>query len=290
MYFTNGLRSPEGPVVLDDGSIIVVEMSPDRGCITHISHDGKTKSIIARTGRPNGLAVDKNKFIWVAESLKPSLLKLSLDGSCESILDNCNGEPFLFPNDLAFGPDGALYLTDSGILAEDFIIDGKVRSDYKEFYYKGMVYKIDSITGDIEVLDTGIKFPNGIAFGPDNNLYVNETITGNVYRYFRDKDGKFGNREYFGNVFDDHSYDEIRGPDGMKFGSDGNLYVTVYEQGDITVLGQDGLVRERIRTNGNKPTNCVFGLPGEKKLYVTELQFGTVEVLDVKTEGLSLYK
>ena len=60
MLFSKGLSVPEGPVALKDGSWLVVEMGPDRGCITQISRDGKGKRMVAKTGRPNGLAVDRN--------------------------------------------------------------------------------------------------------------------------------------------------------------------------------------------------------------------------------------
>lgn len=46
---------------------------------------------------------------------------------------------------------------------------------------------------------------------------------------------------------------------------------------------------ERIKTEGRWPTNCVFGPPGSKKLYVTEDELGTMEVFDVGTDGLPLY-
>jgi len=290
MKFIKGLGDPEGPVMMDDGSFLLVEMASDRGCTTHISSDGKQRRVIAKTGRPNGLAVDREGFIWVAESLDPSLIRLSPDGEVEVVKTECNGEKFIFPNDLAFGPDGRLYLTDSGFFVEDFVIDGKPRHDFRELSYDGRVYALDTKSGEIERIDNGIKFTNGIAFGPDGDLYVNETITGMVYRY-RNENGRIsGEREDFGNVLIDEEYSEIRGPDGMKFGADGNLYVTVYGQGDVTVLGQDGNVVRRIRTEGGKPTNCVFGLPGTNTLYVTDVEFGALEALDVGTDGLALYK
>ena len=138
MIFTRNLSSPEGPVVLHDRSWLVVEMGADRGCVTHISPDGESKRVIARTGRPNGLAVDRDGFIWVAESKTPTLLKLSMEGEFEVFLADCHGESFMFPNDLAFGPDGFLYLTDSGILMEQFLTDGKVREDYVSLPYDGV--------------------------------------------------------------------------------------------------------------------------------------------------------
>ena len=88
-------------------------MHPDRGWITHLSVDGRSRRVIAKTGRPNGMTLDRDGVLWIAESVNPpSLLRVTLDGKVEQVLTDCNGEPFLFPNDLRFGPDGALYLAD----------------------------------------------------------------------------------------------------------------------------------------------------------------------------------
>jgi len=289
MVFASGVSLPEGPVLLEDNSWLIVEMSPDRGCVTHVSTDGKIKEVIAKTGRPNGLAVDSEGNIWVAESETPSLLRVSMDGQIEVFLTGCDGEPFLFPNDLVFGPDGKLYLTDSGILFSDLVQDGKIRPDYKQAPMDGRVYRIDVKQRTIEKIDSGIRFTNGIVFGPDNRLYINETMTGMIYRYGRDKGGFGGQREAFGNVIDPQGPDVFKGPDGMKFGMNGNLYVAVYGQGDITVLDPEGMVVDRIKTEGSLPTNCAFGPKGSHKLYVTETEFCTIEVFDVGTDGFPLY-
>ncbi len=286
--FATHLFFPEGPVALPDGSWLVVE-GGERGCVTRISADGKTRHTVAATGLPNGLAVDSSGFIWVAEPKVPSLVRVTMDGKVEVFLTACNGEPFLYPNDLCFGPDGALYLTDSGITAADFEPGGKVRSDFNTCPMDGRVYRIDVRTKRIEKIDSGLRFTNGIAFGPDNDLYVNETITGAVYRY-RWKDSCVGSREVFGNVWDESTPQTLRGPDGMAFGADGKLYVAVFGQGDVTVLGTDGRVVERLRTQGRLPTNVAFGLPGQRKLYVTEYELGQIEVFPVETDGLALWQ
>jgi len=289
MIFADNLGVPEGPVALADGRWLVVEMEPERGCVTLLNREGLIERVIARTGRPNGLAVDANGTIWVAESKEPSLIRLSMDGQAEVVLTECDGEPFLFPNDLCFGPDGALYMTDSGLLFEDWEQEGEIRKDFLQAEIDGRVYRIDPGTSGIAKIDSGIRFTNGIAFGPDENLYVNETLTGMVYRY-QYEDGKIeGGREDFGNVTYRESREFPIGPDGMAFGEDGNLYVTVFGQGDVTVLSPEGEVVERIETAGNLPTNVAFGASGEQKIYVTEDEFGRVEVFDVGTQGLRLY-
>lgn len=288
MIFCSGLANPEGPVALADGSWLCVEGAADRGCITQIDPDGKGRRIVARTGRPNGLAIDADGYIWVAESKVPALLRVTLAGVVDVVATACDHEPFMFPNDLCLGPDGAIYLTDSGVHIDRFAPGGHIRPDYANVDYDGRVYRVDTRTGAIRRLDTGLKFANGIAFGPDGCLYVNETLTGMVYRY-RIGDGPVIGREHFGNVIDPAAAPGWRGPDGMAFGSDGNLYVAVFAQRDVTVLAPDGSVLRRLQTAGSLPTNCAFGLRGTGKLYVTEYALGQIEVFDVGIDGLPLF-
>jgi gluconolactonase len=141
----------------------------------------------------------------------------------------------------------------------------------------------------VETVDRGIRFTNGIAFGPDRNLYVAETLTGTIYRYGWNKGRPTGSKEVFGNVIDPAAPPGIKGPDGMKFGADGNLYVAVFGQGDVTVLGKDGQVVRRLKVGGIYPTNLVFGKAGEKSIYVTEVETGSVHRLAVGTDGFPLY-
>jgi gluconolactonase len=285
MIFANGFSAPEGPVALPDGTWLIVEGGAERGCVTQIGEDGHDKRVVAKTGRPNGLAVDSEGAVWVAESKTPSLVRLTMDGRAEVVATSCDGEAFLFPNDLCFGPDGALYLTDSGVVIQDFAPNNKIRRDYMGVHYDGRVYRVDVETGRVTKLDTGIKFTNGIAFGPDNLLYVNETLTGNIYRY----ESNGAPRVLFGNVIRPDAPPGWKGPDGMAFGEDGRLYVAVFGQRDVTVLDARGEVSERIATAGNLPTNVAFALPGRKRIHVTEYEFGQMEMFPAPCDGLHLW-
>lgn len=287
--FADDLGEPEGPVLLEDGSWLCVEMRPDRGWVAHLGADGRSKRVLARTGRPNGLAIDRTGAIWVAESKDPALLRMDMDGTIDLRLDEVGGKPMLFPNDIAIGPDGALYVTDSGMLNREFAPDNVMRPDALEASYDGRVYRIDPDTLEATQHDEGIRFTNGIAWGPDGLLYVNETVTGEVFRY-RLTDGGLGPRERFGNVIDPAAPPGWKGGDGMKFGRDGNLYCTVFGQGDVTVLAAHGEVVQRIPTEGKSPTNLAFGPEGEQRAYVTEVALGRVEVVDVPTTGFPLHR
>lgn len=285
--FASELDFPEGPVLLSDGGLLLVEMG--RGCVTRLDSSGRSRSIVAATGRPNGLAVDRYGTIWVAEIEQRAVLRMTQDGSYDVFASSCDGEPFLYPNDLAFSPDGDLYLTDSGILLEELLPAGELDPNFRELDYDGRVYRIDVESGAAELVDRGLEFANGLAFGPDRALYVSESLSGNVYRYRASGGHASERRELFGNVLARFEPAQPNGPDGMKFGADGNLYVAVFGQGDVTVLGQSGEVLERLEVDGAMPTNLSFGAPGERRMYVTEAETGTVQVLDVGTSGLALY-
>ena len=66
------------------------------------------------------------------------------------------------------------------------------------------------------------------------------------------------------------------------------LWCTVYGEGNIAVLSAEGEVTARIPTAGNAPTNVAFGANNEKRLYVSEHQYGRIEVFPVDASGLRL--
>ena len=65
-----------------------------------------------------------------------------------------------------FGPDGLLYFTDPHNWEDDLAT--KLRT--------GRVCRT-TLDGAVELLCEVPRFPNGIAFGPDDRLYVAQSIT-----------------------------------------------------------------------------------------------------------------
>lgn len=282
---------PEGPLLLPDGRWMVVELDPRRGTVTRIGSGGEREPL-AETGRPNGLALTADGAVWIAESLNAAVFRLGPDGELTKVLTEVDGEPLLWPNDICVGPDGSLYVTDSGLRVEELLTDvvaNEVRPDWEGLTLDGRVIRLDPKSGEATFLDRGYQFTNGIAFGPDGLLYVNETFTADIYRYRIEDGAVSGERERFANVLDpDFPGAGMRGPDGMAFSEDGRLWVAVFNQGDVTVLDPDGSLSHRIKLPGNNPTNVAFGPPGDTRIYITEGDRGTLESRDVGVGGLPL--
>jgi gluconolactonase len=273
--FHPGLMNPEGPLPLADGSFLLVEMHESRGWVCRVWKD--KKQVLAKTGRPNGLALGADGTLWVAESMNPpSLLRMDMEGNYEQFLREGDGVEFLFPNDLVFGPDGALYMTDSGMYRPNIL---KVPTEQRRnMPMDGRVFRVDLQRKSARLLTRGLYFANGIAFAPDGrHLYVSTTNDGNLWR-FPWTDGTLGERERVANLLDPAKEPRFRGCDGMKFGPDGNLYVAMVWQGDVTVVSSTGRILRRIPTHGDGPTNVCFV---DKKLYVTDQGVGALEVHEV---------
>src|SRR2546430_13760591 len=63
---TSGLQFPEGPVALDDGSVLVVEIK--RGTLTRVAPDGKQTIVATTGGGPNGAAIGPDGRVYVCNN------------------------------------------------------------------------------------------------------------------------------------------------------------------------------------------------------------------------------
>lgn len=122
-----GLAFPEGPVVMADGSVIVVELSGGR--ITRC-WNGRKETVCEIGGGPNGAAIGPDNALWVCNNDGLDIAKFQnasgpgnegriervdlSTGRFERVHDSCDGLSLQAPNDLVFDADGRLWFTDLG--------------------------------------------------------------------------------------------------------------------------------------------------------------------------------
>lgn len=283
-----GLAQPEGPAISADGSIYLVEMDESRECVTRINAHGARHVFSRPGGRPTGLAFDGDGCLWAAGGPGNSLVQLAPDGTILKTITGDDRGDFLFPNDLAFGPDGHLYMTDSGMRPADFIQGLAIRPDFYAADYDGCVFEIEPRSGRVlRRLASGLRFANGIAFDANGVLYANESLTGLIHRFTPLDSGL--RMESFANVLIKPGIERFIGPDGMAFDVEGRLYCAVYGQGDVTVVSARGDVIQRIASNGQLPTNVAF-VANEAGLLITEVERGALEYVPVEARGLHLHR
>src|SRR5207249_6861203 len=129
------------------------------------------------------------------------------------IFSEVAGHELYGPNDLAFGPDGRLYFTESGS-EQDFRFD--VRSP-------GRLFAVGRSGAGEMLLELPGVYPNGIAFDAAQQLYWTESMKHRVCRL-----NASGEPETFCQLSDGHV------PDGMAFAADGRLFVaTTVSGGEI---------------------------------------------------------
>src|ERR1051326_6707187 len=119
---TTGLRFPEGPVAIPDGSILLVEI--ERPTLSRVTPDGKIRVIAKRGGGPNGAAMGPGGKIYVTNNggfewierpgrLFPAVQAKNYAGGSiqrvdpetgkfETVYDACDGRKLRGPNDLVF--------------------------------------------------------------------------------------------------------------------------------------------------------------------------------------------
>jgi sugar lactone lactonase YvrE len=114
--------------------------------------------------------------------------------------------------------------------------------------------------GEKSVVDTGLKFSNGVTLSPDQSLlYVDDSRSHWVYSYQIQPDGTLKYKQKYYHLHMHDSADDS-GADGMRTDRDGRLYVAT--RMGLQVCDQAGRVNCIIPTPNGKLANLCFG--GEK--------------------------
>ena len=298
-----GLRFPEGPVALSDGSVVVVEVGAGR--ITRVAPDG-SKDVVAEPGDgPNGLAIGPDGKLYVCNNggcftwheqaglLCPGphdkslytggrIERIDLDtGAVEVLYRECQGRPLRAPNDIVFDTAGGFWFTDHGI------VDGRSK-DRSAIYYAQA--DGSAITEAIFPLDS----PNGISLSPDGTrLYTAETFTGRVWWWDVPAPGEVvlapGLLGHGGTLLRGIGGERtINALDSMGVDGDGWACVATLIGGGITAISPDGEQAEFHATGDIMTTNICFGGPDLRTAFITLSASGRLASMPWPRPGLAL--
>lgn len=268
---TSGLRFPEGPIAMPDGSVILVEMFGPR--ITRVHPDGTKETVAEIVGGPNGAAIGPDGALYLCNNggcFSPVefgglLLPGAFDpdryiggriqrvdlatGEVTDLYTECDGHPLRAPNDLVFDAHGGFWFTDHGIR------DHRSRtSDLTGIYYAAA----DGSFISEQVFP--VEEPNGIGLSPDGNtVYWAETHNGRVTRRTIESPGVLAPAVPFDTSTCLTGLPGFQLLDSLAVDGDGNVCVATLINGGITVISPVDGSTQHIATNDLLTTNICFG-------------------------------
>ncbi|GBD37025.1 Gluconolactonase [bacterium HR36] len=222
---------------------------------------GKTTVFREPSGRANGLCFDRQGRLVACEGANGGNRRVTItdkDGTVRVLADKWQGKRFNSPNDLDIDSQGRIYFSDPRYVGDE------PREIDKE-----AVYRIDP-DGKVTQLITDVQKPNGVAISPDGKtLYVadNNSAAGGarlLLAYPLHADGSVGPRRVL------YDFKNERGIDGMCLDEQGNILAAAGagDKAGIYVFSPQGKILTFLRTP-ETPTNCTFGGPDRKTLYIT---------------------
>jgi len=242
-----GLKFPEGPVVLADGSIALTEI--DAATITRVGLDG-TVDVIARCdGGPNGAALGPDGALYVCT------------GAVDVLYDSCDGRRLSGPNDIVFEADGGFWFTDTGKFR------GRQRDVGSVYYAKPDGSLITEVVHPAES-------PNGVGLSPDGaTLYYAETVTGRLRRRRIGGPGALQPAEPTDRATLVCGLPGHQMFDSLAVVNDGAIAIGTLLTGCVTVVSPDGATVTQWflppELEDHLPTNLCFGGPDLATAYIT---------------------
>jgi len=288
--FAVKLPSPEGPVVAPNGWILnVCSFDPkDPGwprragdiTATHVSKPLHTHTVFNTstdevTGIPAALAFGPDGCLYVTDEGRRSIVRVTPEGEISDFISQYKGTSINGPNDLCFDEDGNLYFTDPwGSSLENPI---------------GSVYGFNWKTEELYQIHTGLAFPNGIIVR-EGRLIAAETQTSKIWEYEIVSPGRAENPRLFCTLPEaEAGHSGWKGPDGMKFDQEGNIYIASLGVGvGVYVYSPKGELLDNILTGGDHTTNCCFGGINLQTLFVTVDDLGAIVTFEMETSGYRL--
>ncbi len=246
------------------GSPAKVFMHPS-GYLGKAPYPGPESGSNGMTLDPEGrltVAGHAQRDVWRLESLSPHATRTIL-------ADKYHGKKLNSPNDLVYGPHGALYFTDPpyGL---------PTQSDHdplKQLRVNGVYRILDAVShpagappdeSKLRLLISNLTRPNGIVFSPHMHyLYVDNSSPKKLWiRYPVRADGSLGPGTIFCDATSDHHPGD---PDGMKVDTRGNIYSA--GPGGVWIFSRQGRHLGTIRIP-ERMGNLAWGGPDYRTLYI----------------------
>lgn len=294
-----GLRFPEGPVALADGSVLVVEIRA--GCLTKVHPDGRKEVVAKPGGGPNGAAIGKDGKCYVCNNggfdfadepcVRPigqaadysggRIERVDLwSGAVETLYTHTPRFPLRGPNDIVFDRQGGMWFTDLG----------KRRARDLD---SGGVYYATPDGKTIKEVVYPMLMANGIGLSPDDGtLYVAETDSGRLWTFEITGPGEV-RKQPFPSPHGGRLLIGLPGMqrlDSMAVEENGNICVaTLFDHHGITVVSPDGKLVEQVPFPDLYVTNICFGGDDMQTAYITLSGSGKLIAAAWKRPGLKLH-
>jgi len=258
----------EGPSFDRDGNLWLVDVAWGR--LFRVSPSGALDVACQYDGEPNGLAFHRDGYGVIADHFHGLMRLDPASRAVEPLLLRNTNERFRGTNDLPYASNGDLYFTDQGT---SDLID---RS--------GRVFCLRA-NGTLDLICDHLPSPNGLVLNPDENvLFVGLTRDNAVWRMRLNDNGR---ADQVGRLI---RLSGGTGPDGMAADADGNILVCHVGFGAIWVFSPTGEPLYRVNScKGLAITNCAFGGPDNRTLYITESSSGCILTAELPTPGRVLY-
>jgi gluconolactonase len=264
-----GFQFTEGPVWLpaeqallfsDPNDNTIYRWSEDAGLSVFRAKSGYAGVDIGLYHQPgsNGLAVDPEGRLTIAEHGNRRITRLEKNGVVTVLADRFHMKRLNSPNDLVYKSDGALYFTDP-----PFGLPRVFEDPRKELPFSGVYRWRD---GRLDLLATDFTGPNGIAFSPDERyLYVTNWDEKRkiVMRYDVTAEGGLAGGRVFLDLTKAPGEEAL---DGLKIDASGNLYLS--GPGGLWIIGADGVPLGTLRLP-ELAANLAWGDADGKSLYLT---------------------
>ncbi len=237
-----GYRFTEGPAVNAWGEVFYNDVPESK--TFKVGLDGNVSVFLPDTKKGDGQAFGPDGRLFAVAGGTEQILAWDAAGNSTVIADGFRG------NDLVVRHDGGIYVTNPGWNG----------TDPSKIWYI-------SPKGEKKVVDTGLRFSNGLTLSPDQSLlYVADSRSHWVYSYQVQSDGALAYKQRYFHLHVPDTADDS-GADGMRVDRDGRLYVAT--RMGIQVCDQAGRVNCIIPTPNGKLSNLCFGGENFDMLFAT---------------------